>query len=152
MKFIVSTFFILSSSIALSCPDLSGRFYCQGSSQQGTLLELNKTIDANEVVTYEFKENGNAGSWIVDGLERSLQRSSMDGVTNLKYRAFCSGEVLTVKMTGELQAYSTTIEMITSLNLDSSRNLVQNTSGNLADGTPLPNMEALCHRVLGPSR
>ncbi|WP_127718396.1 hypothetical protein [Halobacteriovorax sp. HLS] len=146
MKLIIASTLLLSCMTILACPNLDGLYFCQTSMGEVSQLELQHEV-SNGVTSYIFKDmNEIEGRWIVDGKLRSLNSSPMDGVSNLKYRAKCINEELSLYMTGDLPDFNDKIKMNVSLYLDSSKNLVQKTSGQFSDGTPLPEVLTVCHR------
>ncbi len=146
MKKYLASIVLLSSMATFACPDLDGLYYCQTSTGEVSQLELQREVN-NNVTSYIFKDMQEVeGRWIVDGKLRSLNTSPMDGVSNLKYKASCSADELNLKMIGDLPDFNDKIKMDVSLYLDSSRNLLQKTSGQFSDGTPLPEVVTVCHR------
>jgi hypothetical protein len=146
MKKTFSFVILLFHFVTIACPDLSGEYYCQTSNNDVTHLKLINEVQRG-IISFQYIENhSKEGRWIVDGKLRSLDSSPMDGVSNAKYSAACSDNTLKISMSGELMDFETRIRFEVLMSLDSSKNLIQETSGYLSDGTPLPTVEALCYR------
>lgn len=128
----------------MACPDLSGTFLCETNTNDAMRLKISKRVE-NAVPIYTFKENlDEEVLWIVDGSEYSFTRSSMDGISNLKYRASCQKKSLLIKMSGDVVGFDQAIQVATTLNLGSKGELIQTTSGQFSDGTPIPEVRVSC--------
>jgi len=144
MKTILTTFIFLTSLNLLACPDLSGSFFCDMGQGEVTKLVISKRVEG-KVTTYTFKENQDEEVlWIVDLKEHSFSSSAMDGISNLKYIASCQTESLILKMSGDIVDFNQKIQVRTVLNIGPGQELIQSTSGQFSDGTPIPQARVSC--------
>lgn len=145
MKILSLISLFLISFNSLSCPELSGKYFCQNSNREVTELSL-KFRNENQVYIYDFVEASRPGSWIVDGQEHRQPVVQMDGVSNLRYVARCTERQLLLSLDGDLNDLSSKISLNISMSLDAQSNLVQETNGMINGSTPLPIIEATCYR------